>query len=141
MIDKDCETASEKVRNDNAKLLSEFKLWLEKKSLSNKVINRHISNVDFYINDYLLYSDIIQAKDGAIEINGFFGDWFIRKAMWASATAIKSTAASLKKFYNFMYEKKLVEGFDVDFLSFTIKENMTEWLEQLEFFDSENEGW
>jgi hypothetical protein len=40
-----------------------------------------------------------------------------------------------------MYEKKLVEGYDVDFLSFTIKENMPEWLEQLEFFDSEDEGW
>jgi hypothetical protein len=40
----------------------------------------------------------------------FLGYWFIKKAMWAKQSAIKSNAASLKKFYTFMHEKGLGIG-------------------------------
>lgn len=138
---KDWETNCNRVRKDNAKLLSEFKQWLDKKGLGDKIIDKHISNIDFYVNEYLLHSNLIEAKDGAIKVCDFFGDWFIRKAMWASKTSVKSIATSLRKFYNFMYEKNLVEEFDIEYLSDMVKEEMPVWLKKLERFDNLDEDW
>ena len=65
----------------------------------------------------------------------FLGYWFIKKAMWASPASIKSNATSLKKFYTFMEEKKLIAIEDLNNLKRTIKEHMPEWLESLERYD------
>jgi len=54
------------------------------KILSKKTIDKHVSNVDFYINDFLLYEDAIEAADGVSSMGMFLGYWFIRKAMWSS---------------------------------------------------------
>ena len=42
----------------NKKFIKEFEEWLKEKSLSDKTIKKHISNVDIFINDYLNYYDI-----------------------------------------------------------------------------------
>jgi len=89
---------------ENEALLFAFEIWLSSKNLTRKTIDRHISNVAFYINDFLLYEDSIKAADGMGEIGMFLGYWFIKKAMWANKGAIKENAASLKKFYQYLYE-------------------------------------
>ena len=93
--------------------------------------------MDFYINHYLLYYDATPAKDGAIHTGGFFGEWFVRKAMWASERSIKQTAAGLKKFYRYMYEAGLVEDLDLLFLNETIKERMPDWLAAVRRYNEE----
>jgi hypothetical protein len=65
----------------------------------------------------------------------FLGYWFIRKAMWSSASSIKSNAASLKKFYTFLHERGLVSQDDLDSLKETVKEEMPEWLATLARYD------
>ena len=72
------------VLKENEKHLAGFEKWLKDKGLSQKTINTHISNVEFYINDYLCYRDIYNVKQGARQLNGFLGNWFIRKAAWSS---------------------------------------------------------
>jgi hypothetical protein len=66
-----------------------------------------VDNVGFYINEFLLQDDddLISPEDGLSHIGWFLGDWFIRKAMWASKTSIKGNAASFKKFYAFLLEQ------------------------------------
>jgi len=103
--------------------------------LTPKTINNHLSNIDFYVNCYLLYEDAIEAKDGINEVDSFFGYWFIKKAMWASESSIKKNATSLKKFYKFMHEKKLVDSEKLTELMVTIKDGMPEWLEGLSSYD------
>ncbi len=76
-------------------MLRDFELWLKSSALSKKVIDNHVSNVDFYINEYLLYEDVIEAKDGVDAIDMFLGYWFIKKAMWASKSSIKGNATSV----------------------------------------------
>lgn len=49
--------------------------------------------------------------------------------MWANKTAIKGNAASLKKFYTFLYEIGLVDKPSLIELKQTIKEDMPVWLE------------
>ena len=129
--EKECK----KIRIANELLLNEFEVWLKSTGLSEKTINNHLSNIDFFVNEYLLYEDATEAKDGSYSIGMFLGYWFIRKAMWASQSSIKSNATSLKKFYTFMHEKSLIDKEDLTILKQTIKEEMPEWLATLRRFD------
>ena len=98
-----------KTRKQNKKLLNEFASWLRQQNLTVITVKRHRENVDLFINDFLLYEDTVEAKDGVDEIGMFLGYWFIKKAMWSSESSIKSSAASLKKFYTFMFEKQEIQ--------------------------------
>ena len=129
--EEDCEN----IKKANEQLLNGFDAWLKLSGLSEKTINNHVSNIDFYINEFLLYDDATEAKDGAQDVGMFLGYWFIRKAMWANRSSIKGNAASLKKFYTFLEEKGLIEKEDLIDLKQSIKEDMPEWLETLERYD------
>ncbi len=129
--EEDCK----KIRKDNESLLNEFEVWLKSSGLSEKTINNHLSNIDFYVNEYLLYEDATEAKDGVDAVGMFLGYWFIKKAMWASKSSIKGYATSLKKFYAFMHEKGLIDKEDLTDLKQTIKEDMPEWLATLDRYD------
>ena len=128
---QDCE----RIRKDNEKILNDFENWLSDKDLSNKTINNHYDNVDFYINEFLLYEDAIEASDGVYEIGYFLGYWFIKKAMWASKSSIKSNATSIKKFYEFMLEKGYIDKEDYNELKEEIKNSMQEWLDTMDRYD------
>jgi len=127
----DCKT----IREANKLLLNEFEVRLKFSGLSKNTIDTHISNIDFYVNEYLLYEDATEAKDGINAVGMFLGYWFIKKAMWASKSSIKSNATSLNKLYTFMYKKNLIDKDDLSDLKETIKEGMPEWLATLERYD------
>jgi site-specific recombinase XerD len=132
---KKYEADCKKIRKTNERLLAEFDAWLQSSGMAEKTIHNHLSNIDFYINEYLLYEDATEAKDGVHSINMFLGYWFIRKAMWASQASIKRNAASLKKFYTFLLEKGFIGDEDLNELKETIKEEMPEWLATLKRYD------
>ena len=129
--EQDCE----RIRGDNEKLLAEFEKWLSDKKLSPKTIANHYDNVEFYIDEFLLYEEAIDASDGVYEIDYFLGFWFIKKAMWASKSTIKSNATSIKKFYEFMLEKGNIDKEDYIELKEEIKNNMQEWLDTMDRYD------
>ena len=129
------EIECERIRASNTELLDDFEAWLRGSGLTAKTINKHIRNVDFYVNAYLLYEDAIEPQDGVRSVGMFLGYWFIRKAMWASAASIRSNAASLKKFYAFLHERGLVSRDELDYLRKTIKKEMPEWLATMARYD------
>jgi len=129
--EKDCK----RIKKQNANILNDFERWLTEKNLSAKTIKKHCSNVDFYINDFLLYEEAIEATDGTDKIGNYLGYWFIRKAMWASQPAIKENASSLKKFYQFMFEKRKISKESLDWLTQRIKDEMPEWLGTMGRYD------
>jgi len=129
------ETAVKEIKKANKSHLSNFKKWLKSKGLSDKTINNHINNVDFYINHYLNYYDPQEVKAGCYSINGFLGSFFIRKALWSSCPQIKSNAASIKKFYACMKEHGVVEKDDYSNLCEDIKEDMDEWLDNMRSYE------
>lgn len=127
------EQECEEVRKENGALLNNFEQWLTAKGLKPKTIRNHVGNVDFYINEYLLYYDpITRPEHGVSAILGFFEDWFPRKALWANPTNVKGTAASLKKFYQFLFEKGTVEKEDLHDLKEEIKASLPDWVEAAE---------
>ena len=126
----------EKEKKKNEKYLEEFYKWLKEKGLVDKTINNHISNVEFYINDYLNYYEVTEMEEGCYGLDSYFGDWFIRKCMWSTPGTIKSTAASLKKFYLCMLEKGYIAKDSYDNLCEEIKEGMPEWIDRVEDYNN-----
>lgn len=127
---------SKKNSKRNEKFLKEFEEWLNGKNLTDKTINKHISNVDLYINDYLTYYEVKDAEKGVRDVTSFLGGWFIEKCLWASKTSIKDTAASLKKFYCYMNENGYVSDKDYKNLCKDVKDGMEDILDDLEAFDN-----
>ena len=104
------EAACEQVRAENERYLDIFERDLTGAGLARSTINRHLDNVSFYLNDFLLYYDINRMEDGCAQVNGFLGDFFIRKCMWSTPAAIRQYCASLKKFYKSMLGAGLIQG-------------------------------
>ncbi len=100
-----------------------------------KTINRHLTNVDFYINTYLLREDAYDFTHGIWDIDDYLGYFFIRKCMWSTPGNIKSTAASIKKFYQCMLKQEMIQKADYEYLCETIKDNMWKWQSDCEMYN------
>jgi site-specific recombinase XerD len=129
------EANCEKQRTANEKLLEAFQTWLKSKGLTDKTIRSHYSNIELYINNFLLYEDVVKPEEGVYSIGMYLGYWFIKKAAWVSKAAIKGNATSLTKFYTFLLEKGLIKSEELVDLKARIKEDMPEWLENIRRFD------
>ncbi len=126
--------AQEKI---NWNYLDVFIAELEAKGLSEKTIRNHVSNVEFYLNTYLLSYDIVPMEKGcsSFEVDRFFDDFFIRKCMWSTPATIRSTAASLKKFYKCMLKHEYIPETAYKELTDTFKEHMEEWIDDCNIFN------
>ena len=128
------EAKQNEIYKDNEIHLAGFGKWLADKGLSQKTIRTHVSNVVFYINEFLSY-DLLDVSQGCHRINDFLGNWFIRKASWSSCAHIKSVAAGIKKFYAYLLEGNVVTQEDYNDLCETIKDNMPDWLEAMNRYE------
>jgi len=119
------ERKCDEVRKVNAGYLDIFEHDLQ--GLAPRTIEKHLNNVEFYLNEFLLYYDILTMQQGTSQIGWYLGDYFIRKCMWSTPGTIKTTAASIKKFYKSMLTHGLIEQRQFDMLSDEIKDNMKDW--------------
>ncbi len=123
-------------RESNEEYLKGFENDMKEDGLSEKTIARHLFNVDFYINEYLLREEPLEMRDGCYLVDDFLGYFFIRKCMWSTPGTIKSTAASLKKFYKYMLSKGNIQKDEYQELYDIIKENMDIWQDHCERFNN-----
>ncbi|MBU2546787.1 MAG: recombinase [Proteobacteria bacterium] len=130
---KEWERQCDEIRRENDQLLNDFQQGLTGKGLKPKTVQNHLGNVDFYINHYLLYYDPVRPPEGDTAILFFFEYWFPRKAMWASPANVKSMAASIKKFYQFLFEQGKVDEDAVQELKAEIRASLPDWMEAAEF--------
>lgn len=137
MIYEDYEQKCDEIRLRNEAYLDEFWTDLVNAGLKEKTINRHYHNADFYINTYLLREEPSEMTCGtnSFKIADFLGYFFIRKCMWSTPGTIKSTAASIKKFYNSMLQRGHIEESDYRELIETIKDNMACWINDCEAYN------
>ncbi|MCX5944833.1 MAG: recombinase [Cyanobacteria bacterium] len=133
--DSDYDIQCQKIRKENTALLGEFSGWLEEAGLAAATIGSHCTNLDFYLNHFLLYADTLKPADGVCYVGEFLGDWFIHKAMWSNKATIKANVASLKKFYAFMAERGLVKPEEFASLKQQIKNELPEWLGAVERYN------
>ena len=118
------------IRAYNQPLLDSFRDWLEQSGLAEKTIKNHVDNIDFFTN-YLVYYDPLKKLDEAdgSDVWMFLSDWFPRKALWSSATSVKSNIASFKKFFQWMGETGRVSPETVADVLDTLKEGRDEFLD------------
>ena len=130
------------LEKENEALTEEFRRYLEEKYLTYKTISNHVDNVDFYTNTYLLdHYDGVDAVKGIdySYIGDFFGYFFIRKCMWSTPYTIKTTAASIKKFYKFMCETGRVTKEEYEDFAYYLKESIEDWCEDCQIFNDGGE--
>ena len=134
MTYEEYEQKCDEIRMRNAAYLDEFRDDLSNAGLNEKTVNRHCRNADFYINAYLLREEPMEMACGAnsVMIDDFLGYFFIRKCMWSTPGTIKSTAASIKKFYSSMLKRGNIDESDYGELIETIKDNIDRWLKDCE---------
>lgn len=126
---EDFEEKSAELEKRNDEYLDIFDKELSLAGLSDKVINRHISNVNFYLNTFLIRYEMLSMEEGTSYIGVFLGDFFIRKCMWSTPASVKSTAASIKKFYKCMLKNGKIDKDAYDSLCYEIKECLPDWME------------
>jgi site-specific recombinase XerD len=121
------------IRAYNQPILDDFRAWLEQSGLAAKTVNTHVENIDFFT-EYLVYYEPLEKLDEAdsSDVWMFLSDWFPRKALWASATSVKSYFASFKKFFRWMEETGRVPPKTLADVVATLKEGRDEFLESVE---------
>jgi site-specific recombinase XerD len=129
------EADCKRIRKENKTLIKGFEGYLKEKNLSKNTIGKHVQNIDFFIDEFLLYEDSTSPADGVSEVSYFLGAWFIKKAMWATEAAIKSNIASLKNFYTWMNSQGKITDEELADLKLTIKEEKQEWIDTLKRYD------
>ena len=129
------EEACRKEQEINEQYLLIFEQDLTQAGFTEKTISRHLRNVDFYLNTFLLREEPKAMADGVACLDMFLGDFFIRKCMWSTPGSIKSNAASIKKFYKCMADHGKIEQRDYDYLCREIRENLLSWQTDCEIYN------
>ena len=127
----------ERVRAINAydqPILEDFRAWLEQSGLVEKTVRKYIFDIKFFTEFLVYYDDPLKKLDEAdnVDVRMFLTNWFPRKAMWASATSVKSYLASFKKFFQWMGETGRVTPEIVADVLTTLKEGRNEFFEAVE---------
>ena len=128
------ERTCEEIEKENQEYLAVFEEELKKKGLSEKTIRRHLENADFYLNTFLLRYDPCPMASG-VERLSEFADFFIRKCMWSTPSSVKTTFASLKKFYKCMLEHGNVSPEEFETLKEDIQFNLEDWQEECRVYN------
>jgi hypothetical protein len=129
------ENECKKIKTENRKLLNSFRRYLDSKTLSKKTVDKHVSNIDFYINEFLLHTEPSKAREGINNLDYFLGYWFIQETMWASVSSIKENITSLKHFYTYMHTINEIDLEELTEMKEEIKEGKDEWLETIRKYD------
>lgn len=114
----------------NKKFFEVFEADLKEKGLSPKTIRRHVSNAELFLNGYLYPYEELKMEDGPGSVGMFLSYYFIRKCLWSTPASLKSTGASIKKFYKSMRDHGYIEKEAYEDLVYHMKESMDDWCEE-----------
>ncbi len=131
------------IEEKNDPIMDAFEQWLKNKGLAKKTIHRHLENVALFA-EYLTYYEPLYSLDeaDASDFAGFCGNWFPRKAMWASANSAKANLASFRKFTHFMEEAGHWDAAHAQDIRNDLKENKEEYIETAAtYYDRYDDIW
>lgn len=118
------------IRKQNEELLGEFQTFLEEKGLKQQSIEKHVYNIAYFLNEFLLYRDK-RPEEVVLEMDDFLGRWFIKKTPWVTMSAILSMISSIKKLYVLLYEKENITKKELQLLYSRIKRSQQNWINRL----------
>ena len=125
----------EEIRRENEEYLKIFEEDLKAAGLAPKTIRNHVSNAEFFINDYLMLRSLHHIDQGLYELGSFF-DFFIHKCMWSTPDTVGKTATSIKKFYKCMADHGKISTRDYELIADEIKDGTPEWKAECDAFNN-----
>lgn len=125
----------------NEGYIAEFAEDLEQSGLKDATIRRHLSNANLFLNGWLTPREGFSMEEGIENLDRFLGDYYIRRCLWSKPANIKTTAASLKKFYKSMADHGRIAEADYKYLVQSIKEEMPEWQRKCALYNDPNIAW
>ena len=134
-LELDEEKTLEMYHKENCELILLYKEELERSGLSDKTITRHISNIEHYLNRYIVDYCGERFNKGIEYIGEYLGNFFIRKCMWSTPQQIGSTATSIKKFYKCMLNNGKISEDDYEMLCSEISFGLDEWKEDCAIYN------
>lgn len=124
----DVDAVMKLMKTQNEEILKEFESYLKKSGITSKTISKHLDNIDFYINYYLLNDEFASPDKGHYRLDDFFSYFFPRKAMWSSANSVKENITSLKKFYKYLNKLSFITNDEFKEMIVVIKEEKEHWI-------------
>ena len=117
-----------KQQRENRVLLKEFEKYLYSTNLTKKTVDKHLDNIDLYINTYVLRTDIIPPEEEVtIFIDDYFEYFMPYKTTFGSISDTKAQIGSLKKFYKYLVDINRLAKNDYNEMLEIIKANKQEW--------------
>ncbi|WP_411843318.1 DUF6933 domain-containing protein [Salinicoccus sp. HZC-1] len=136
---EDFEEMSEEVRKNNDKLLYSFGRYLqESENQSRKTAEKHVFNAEFYLNSYLLHSEIRTVLTATTDPADFLGNWYTRKALWANEKNLKQSGTALRKLYKFLNEADEISDKELEESRPAITEGIEEGKDHLKAMESDS---
>ena len=129
----------EELPEENREVLALFEKDLREAGLSPDTVSRHLENTDLFLNEFVWGWEEAGMKEGVDLIENFFMDFFIGGWLWASPTSLRSTAASIKKFYKSMLDHKKISAEEYRKAADTIQSGKETWLEELRRLEEEED--
>ena len=117
-------------------LLNGFQKSMIKENLSKATIDKHIFNIEIFIN-YFLNDEVISVEDGWHLISDFFNEYYFEEIFWASEKGIKENITVIKKFYKYLLSIDLILKKDYESLLKIIKVNKDDWIYALREHDNQ----
>lgn len=105
-----------------------FENDLNESGLSYKTIGKHLVNVSNYIYYCYMYEAYNPRNYSLRLLDGYLGNYFIRKCMWSNPKTIKSTSVSIKKFYLALLHNDKIDELTYDLVRNDIVKNLDEWV-------------
>ena len=130
--DEDDDEALADLRRENQEYLKVFEMDLRQAGLAPKTIERHLDNATFYLNEFILrYTESKAVADGAScsVLRDFFEDYYVNECFWSNPANLKTTAASIKKFYHSMMAHGYITPEAWQELCDLFKHSVAEWQE------------
>ena len=131
----------QKLKLDAELYLRAFEQCLNKQTtLKEKTIRSHVTNASLFVKDYLVDREQEDVIQGITSLGMFFIYFYIRKCMWSTPSNIKTTAASIKRFYKYLDEVNVIQKDDYQLLCIIIKSDVESWQYECAIFNGDIEG-
>lgn len=121
------EEEREAKRKENERIIEEYQTYLNEKGLAEHSIEKHIYNISYFLNEYLLYRDT-GPDEALLKMNDFVGNWFIKKTPWVTVSSIQLMISSIKHFYRHRQLQGKISKKDLDMLLSKIKRSQDDWI-------------
>ena len=118
------------ILQQNSSYLHLFELDLH--GLAPKTIKRHLQNVDFFLNTYLLFDEAnpLSMQDGVNAIDDFLG-YFLEEKTYFTDSTKRSFVTSLRKFYKSMAKHGKISAEEYNEVEDALKFGSAEYRELL----------